>query len=107
MFWEKFVWLCNVNGKTPNAIAKELNIPSGSITAWKKGAMPRSSTVKRISEYFNVDISELIGNKESGALQNEGSANREEEFLSKLRRASPKIQQAIWAILESAENKEE
>lgn len=52
--------LCTKNGMAPNAVAAELNIPSGSITAWRKGTQPRSSTVKRIADYFHVTTQYLL-----------------------------------------------
>ena len=61
MFWNVFVEQCASVGKSPNAVAKELKIPSGSITAWKNGVMPRNKTLLRISEYFNVSVEELFG----------------------------------------------
>jgi hypothetical protein len=42
---------------SPNAVAKELRIPSGSVTAWKSGAEPRNKTIVKIAEYFSVPVS--------------------------------------------------
>ena len=61
MFWDVFSGLCAKNGKSPNAVASELNISSGSITAWSRGTCPRSNTVVKIAEYFNVSVSYLLG----------------------------------------------
>ena len=36
MFWTNFDKLCKKKGRFANAIAKDLNISSGSITNWKK-----------------------------------------------------------------------
>lgn len=64
MFWERFSALCVESGKSPNGVAKELGIPSGSITAWKNGSIPRSATLIKIASYFNVAVSVLT--EESG-----------------------------------------
>lgn len=64
MFWERFSALCAESGKSPNGVAKELGIPSGSITAWKNGSIPRSATLIKIASYFNVAVSVLT--EESG-----------------------------------------
>jgi len=61
IFFERFYQLCRQNGTTPNAIAPNIGASSGSITAWKKGAMPRSHMVKRIAEYFGVSVDYLMG----------------------------------------------
>lgn len=60
MFWERFSDMCASVGKAPNAVAKELGIPSGSITAWKNGATPRNSTAKNIADYFGVRVEFLL-----------------------------------------------
>lgn len=59
MFWEKFSALCVESGKSPNGVAKELGIPSGSVTAWKNGSIPRSLTLVKIASYFDVAVSML------------------------------------------------
>ena len=61
MFWDMFSDLCATVGKSPNAVAKEMKIPSGSITAWKNGTLPRNATISKIAEYFNVSVSYLLG----------------------------------------------
>ena len=48
MFWEKFVDLCNEQNMSPNKVAEILHISSGSVTGWKKGAFPRSTTIKKL-----------------------------------------------------------
>lgn len=66
MFWENFYRLCNKIGKSPNGVAKELNISSGSITFWKKGKVPHHSTLLKLADYFNVSVDYLLNdNSES------------------------------------------
>lgn len=64
MFWDKFDLLCSSAGKAPNTVAKELGIPSGSVTAWKNGATPRNATIVKISEYFGVSVDFLTKEKQ-------------------------------------------
>ena len=54
MFWSVFVDLCAKRGVSPNAVAKELTLSSGSVTSWKGGAIPRPTTIKKIADYFSV-----------------------------------------------------
>lgn len=61
MFWEKFVQLCNSVNKSPNRVAEELNYSSGSVTAWKKGRVPKWVTLTKIAEYFGVSVNYLLG----------------------------------------------
>ena len=61
MFWKNFSDLCKEAGKSPNSVAQELNIASGTITNWKKGKSPRNAYLKIISEYFGVSVDFLLG----------------------------------------------
>lgn len=75
MFWTQFEFLCEKNGKAPNAVAAELGIPSGSVTAWKKGTQPRNATLKKIADYFGVTTQYLLFGEEakkSPAVSGEG-----------------------------------
>lgn len=70
MFWDKFVDLCSENGTSPNAVAAQLGKSSGSVTAWKNGAVPRETTLKKIADYFSVTVDQLLyetDNKKSPA----------------------------------------
>lgn len=77
MFWENFVDLCSQNGTSPNAVAAELGKSSGSVTAWKNGAVPRETTLKKIAEHFSVTVDRLVyGQKEKPTPVSEsGSVN--------------------------------
>lgn len=58
-FFARFNELCRAQGKSANGVAKELGIPSGSVTAWKRGSMPRNQTLVRLAEYFGVSVDYL------------------------------------------------
>lgn len=71
---------------SPNAVAKELCIPSGSVTAWKSGAEPRNKTIVKIAEYFSVPVSHFTdpaGKKEKPDL-NEEIGPKKAELLEAL-----------------------
>ena len=61
IFFERFSELCSQIGSTPNAEAKKIGIPSGSITAWKNGSIPRPATVQKIADHFQVPAAFLMG----------------------------------------------
>lgn len=54
MFWDKFEALCDSIGKSPNKVASEIGIASGTITNWKQGGMPRWSAIDKVCAYFHV-----------------------------------------------------
>lgn len=60
-FFDRFDELCRAHGETPNSVARKLGIPSGSITAWKKGAEPRNKTVWKLVDFFGVDFNYMLG----------------------------------------------
>lgn len=62
-FWNTFVSLCNHIDKSPNAVAKELGISSGSITAWKQDSSrkPQDRMLKKIADYFGISVGYLLG----------------------------------------------
>lgn len=60
MFWENYVNLCNNVSKSPNKAASEIGYSSASVTKWKSGAIPRSTTLKKIADYFGVSPNDLI-----------------------------------------------
>lgn len=65
MFWEIFSRLCSQRGKSPNAVAKELKISSGSVTNWKNGTIPNNSALLKLANYFNVTVDYLLGKEDA------------------------------------------
>lgn len=65
MFWENFARLCNEKGMKPTPAAAEMGFPSASVVKWKKGTIPRGSTLQKIADYFGVTVSDLLGDTPS------------------------------------------
>ncbi len=61
LFWEIYLKLCNQKGMSPNGVAKILKIPSGSVTTWKNGTVPRQTTLLKIADFFEVTVDYLLG----------------------------------------------
>lgn len=47
-------------GVTNYRIAKEIDVSQASIANWKNGTMPHPRNVKRLADYFNVPVDELL-----------------------------------------------
>ena len=77
MFFDVYSKLCIERGKSPNTVAKELGIASGTITEWKKGRVPQNANLRKISEYFGVTVDYLLG-KEDEKKPAEETAGEEE-----------------------------
>lgn len=56
MFYQKLEKLCSNKGVSITQMAKDLGISTGVPTGWKKGAVPRRSTVKMVANYFDVPV---------------------------------------------------
>ena len=91
-FWKNFLELCNGVVKSPNAIAKEIGIPSGSITAWKNGTVPQTKTVNKIAEYFYVSVGTLLGYEE----QKEKTPSNDEDVKVALFGGDGEVTDEMW-----------
>ena len=60
MFWKNFVLLCNEKNKSPNGVCGELGLSTAVATKWKNGATPRSTTLAKIADYFDVTEEDLL-----------------------------------------------
>lgn len=67
--WEIYKKLCDIKEMAPNKVAKELGIPSGTITGWKKGiCKPKIDKLKKIADYFGVSLAYLMGESETPSI---------------------------------------
>lgn len=61
MFWDNFESLCKSRGETPNGVCKKLGFSNATSTHWKQGRTPSGKNLKKVAEYFNVSVSQLLG----------------------------------------------
>lgn len=104
MFWKKYNSLCVERGESANAVAKKLNIASGTVTEWKNGRKPRNSTLLKIADYFGVSVEYFnIGTDEvsliSDTLDLSALEPDKAELIRKVLSLSPDKVKAINAIL--------
>ncbi len=52
-------------GVTNYRIAKEIDVNQTSIVNWKNGTKPHPRNVKRLADYFNVSVDELLSGDKS------------------------------------------
>lgn len=69
MFWSVFVGLCAKREVSPNAVAKALGLSSGSVTLWENGAVPRSTTIRKIADYFGVSPESFLAEADDPAIK--------------------------------------
>lgn len=83
MFYDKYQKLCHQIGKSPFAVARDLGISSRTQGNWKSGSEPRYGTLKRIADYFNVDVSYFYEDDEIKSKDDKIVENFIEEMQSK------------------------
>jgi len=99
-FFERFYELCKERGETPNSVARKIGGSSGSVTAWKKGTVPRGVTLTKLADYFNVSVDYLICQTDDRA-NSEAAENKKTPVLTeKDERDIAKNLEAIMADLE-------
>ena len=77
MFFDQYAALCKAAGKTPNGVAKELGLPSSSVTQWRQGGTPRPQTLQKIADYFSVSVEYLLTGAGPGDIKKERPADSE------------------------------
>lgn len=111
MFWQNFVRLCSEVNKSPARVASELGLSNAVATSWKKGAMPRDSTLLQIADYFSVPVESLTAETpptldkknppapkhESG--RKETSTDTMAQIIETARRLQPVQQEFLLAFL--------
>lgn len=101
MFWTNFSTLCADKNLSPNAVATELKIPSGSITAWRNGATPRTKSLTKIANYFGVTVDYLLNAEKENptSVTADGVDELDKEALDIMRQLPPEKRAAGLAML--------
>lgn len=63
MFYDRFVYLCNLKGVSPSRAAIDAGISKSLVTKWKNNNAkdPSPDVIRKLSKYFNISVSELLG----------------------------------------------
>lgn len=70
-FYERFKELCVMMGVSVSRAATDIGLSNSTPTKWKKtGALPDSTTLSKISSYFQVPFDYLVGQPEDGVSLN-------------------------------------
>lgn len=67
MFYDRFVNLCSRRGVTPSRAAIDAGLSKSTVTKWKNDptARPTGAVIDKLTQYFGVSISELLGENEA------------------------------------------
>lgn len=72
MFWDNFVELCIKKGQSPNSVCDALGYSTAVATKWKRGSIPRDTTVRKIADYFDVSVDYLISEQKETPTVSDG-----------------------------------
>lgn len=101
MFWERFYNLCIEVGKKPSKVCEELGFSNATATKWKKGSIPGTDALNKISKYFDVSTSYLLGH-EDDKKKSSGSAElgeKDRKLIEAYHRSEPVIQSTVDKLL--------
>ena len=106
MFFDIYADLCKKDGKTPTAVALELNIARSSVSYWRSGAVPKQDILVKIAKRFNVSVDYLLGeeDKEKKTTDNDGLSEEEKALLDLFNRVPADSRPMILEMIRAAVN---
>lgn len=60
-FYTRFAALCKSRGVSPSAAVEAIGLNKANASFWKKGSLPSSKNIQKLSEYFGVPVDYLLG----------------------------------------------
>lgn len=60
LFSEKLRRLMRVRGETTRSLGAAVDVTSGAVTGWTKGAEPRPDAAKRLADHFKIPVEVLL-----------------------------------------------
>ena len=56
-FYNKYVALCAKANKAPSAVAEEIGLSRTAPHGWKRGRLPKDTTIVKLANYFGISVS--------------------------------------------------
>lgn len=83
MFYDRFAQLCKQKDISPSRAALEAGISKSLVTKWKtnRTIIPSPDVLSKLSKYFNITVSELIGEETEKAPAESGKREVTEEDI--------------------------
>lgn len=101
MFFDNFDRYCKRDGKTNSEVAKAIGLDPSSCTGWRKGAIPRNGTVKKLADYFGVTVDDLLADNKKEPAGDGGLDEQMKNIVSLLSAATKEERDAVETLLES------
>lgn len=91
-FLDRYKMLCAKKGITPTEASIEMGFSSSMPTAWARGATPKTTTIKRVADYFGVDPSFFYEEEEQ-------QEQKKEEVIDQALPVTPLVMMPIVGIV--------
>lgn len=102
MFYDIVNNLCKERKTTITRMAEEIGLSNAAPTSWRKGAVPKLSTVEKISEYFGVSVEYLLGRESETETKKTPTPKGERDYLAIMNafdKADESTREAILLLL--------
>ena len=101
MFYEIVNDLCKEHKITITRMAEEIGLSNAAPTSWRKGAVPKLTTLEKISKYFNVSVDYLLGKetKKAPTLEKGERDYSDLELIEAVMQANDQQKEAIRLFL--------
>ncbi len=100
MFYDRFEKLCSDRGLSPSRVAIEAGINKSTVTYWKNTPefQPSGTVIKKLSEYFGITRSELLGEekKEKAPTETGERAIDDDDIKLALFGGDGEVTDAMW-----------
>jgi transcriptional regulator with XRE-family HTH domain len=111
VFYDKYAHLCKQRGVSMSAAALDAGLSKSLVTKWKtnKVDVPSPDVLKKLSVYFGVPVSELLGEEEKDIkkeqpTENDGLSEKKKAFVYKVMQMSDAELDRLEQILSLVEN---
>ncbi len=64
-FYKNYVFYCAKAGKSLSAVAEEVGLSRTSPNGWKKGKLPRDSTLIKLADCLQITVEDLLSENEN------------------------------------------
>lgn len=97
MFYDEFISQCKRLGVKPSQVAADIGISKSTVSKWKtSGYNPSASHLKKVADYFGVDVGQLIGK----SIEQDDRNDFEDALRIKFSQLSPEAQQEVIKFMD-------
>ena len=107
MFYDRYVKICKDHGVSPSRAAIDAGLSKSTVSKWKStpDAEPTGAAIKKLTEYFNISIADLMGEEQKNNPPDRiEPTEREKRILEALRSKTPAERKALLTLLGISED---